>query len=258
VKKKQQASRNGHDRPPWDTSLPGIHPAFKPLTKAEIAEITKQQDELRELANSLGRVQMNEPQRWHEAALGREELHRKNYWYFMSFLPSEAKWVGGRKRQKEQINFHRNGLILALKDLGRFAEAIELAAPKGKPRPGLGKLVREITRYAQGVSRKDGFDHGCKPIFKTLEVPRSRKGETVDVEMPLWNRTGFVYSIKHGAVVDVWECSRCHILNCHNLGPPESQALLYTLREEVERHYRATGRLPDATLMDHILLKRQA
>jgi hypothetical protein len=71
--------------------------------------------------------------------------------------------------------------------------------------------------------------------------------------LPRRSAVAMVVSHKHGGkVVDLYECSVCHHLNAHDLGPPEHQQELHRLRKLVR-----SGKLkPGPEHMDQVLFKK--
>jgi hypothetical protein len=247
-------------KPPWDESKPGptlaklitgeMGPAFGPPTKKELEEARKQITEARSLSMGLGAGEMTQMQWWLEQTRSREHLHRTNLDYFLTTKP---KLLGGRKRQNKQIRIHRYGLVCALRDLGRFQEALDLASDaKGRSRSGFRQIAEQVMEWGMAAARPDDADCGCARRTHLVPTPGDRHLPGTTIELQRRNKIASLFSFRHGKVVDLWRCSVCGMLNAHALGPPESQVEKHRLRDLVAR-----GRLvPGPDHADHVLLKR--
>lgn len=216
-------------RPPWDTSAPGKHPAFAPPTHEEV----------KRLAGGLGRVMMTDDQRFVEQWLRQEELCRANLELF------EAQ------RRKKEAHQYRGALANALCRLGRFAEAVDLVAKKGRARPGYAKLLSEIKLFQYAVEIDDDVFCGCDRPKATLEVTAK---QSVEVELNRRYALGEVFSQKHRKVVTVWVCDVCGEPNAYD-GTPERQQKIEEARRAVAASIKSVHDKMPAQYSDDQLLK---
>lgn len=248
-------------KPPWDESIPGHHPAFRPPTKSEIEAARKAQREAVELANSMGAGEITRRQQWLAQAHSRENLHRTNLEYFLAAKP---RAVGGKKTQANQITLHRYGLVCALRDLGKFSEALDIASSvSGRTRHGFAQIADQIVEWDAAIASDDNAEHACERVTHTVttkNLPNSPKETATVMEYPRRHTAGWVVSHKHGGeVVDIWECSVCHELNAHDQGPPEHQQELHRLRKLVESGQMVNARGkpgPGPEHMDQVIFKK--
>jgi len=231
-------------KPDWDTAKEGPHPAFSPVTDEEIATARRVQEEAQLLAGSVGRGEADEKQKWLADAMHRERFNRANL------------ELARKTKNRAAIFPYRYALALALRDLGQFSEAIALiTTPKGRALKGFENLRKEVEWYRLAVYRDDAHECGCERKVETVVDPALRSTE-VEIELKRRHRVGFVYSTKHGEVVDVWRCSGCGCLNAHNLGPPENQAAIHEARAHLENPHIKVSDRQLAQFADHVLLKK--
>jgi hypothetical protein len=179
--------------PPWITSRPGRHPAFRNPTKAEIDEARKVHREAAELSGSPGRSEADEKQLWLADAEFRERTNR------------DQLALARKMKRKPEIFIYRSALAMALRDLGRFEEAIaEITTPKGKAFKGCQELRKEIEWYRLAVYRDDNYECGCARPVATIPDP-TRQSAVVEIEIRRRHRIGFCFSYKHNQDVEVWK-----------------------------------------------------
>lgn len=231
-------------KPPWDTSKEGSHPAFAEPTKQEIEEARTLQREAREMADSPGRKEASDKQLWIANAELRERTARAN---LALVLPL--------KRPKEAFAY-RYQLAIALKDLGRFAEAVALiTTAKGKSLKGLAGLRREIEWWRLAVYRPDKWECNCTRKVETIDDP-TRRGAPVEIVLKRRHSAGWVYSYRHGAVIEAWRCSLCGCGNAHGLGPPENQRAIHEARALIANPKIKLDDRQMARFSDQVILKK--
>jgi hypothetical protein len=223
-----------HEKPDWDKSKPGTHPAIAaPVTQEEI-----------------------------QAALNtRKYLTREDIFLLDSqdaITHNSANLVTALAHGVNPTPY-RLALAIALTNCGKFDEALKVI----RRRKGFDELAKRIRELRKAIDCEDAAPHDCPR--KRHTTPHHLTGNEAEIELPRRQDVGMVYSAKHGKVVHVWQCSICQHLNAHDLGPPENQQHLYAHRSREEAKIIAAQRKGvkvhasmvehHETLSDHHLLK---
>lgn len=237
---------------PWDESRPGTHPAFtKEVTPEEIEAVKRQ---ARELASGHGRALLTDKSRFLADSEANAEHHRANLDLAMS-----------EKMDQRIIAAHRLAYAMNLINLGMFVEAEQLISDRrGRALPGFKELRRRITKLEHAVNRDDADECKCKrrrhsvPHHNEVQAA-TRQPKENEIEIPRRHNVGMIFSPKHGAVVDVWECYLCGHCNAHPNGPPASQAHIHAARAQAERVIKRASDLDQfGHWADNALLKPAA
>src|SRR5687767_3565614 len=110
------------EKPPWIETIPGVHPAFKPLSKEEAEKLALEAiEEAKRLGDGQGAQFMTADQKFLKDAETRRVHHKANALMFAENIGSSSS-VGYRDRLAEEIK-HRKWWAEAAIDLGKLAEA---------------------------------------------------------------------------------------------------------------------------------------
>lgn len=194
--------------------------------------------------DSPGRSEAGEKQMWLANAQLRERTAR------------EQLAVARPLKRTKEIFIYRYQLAIALRDLGRFEEAIALiTTEKGNALKECSELRKEIEWYRLAIYRDDNYECGCSRLVAAIPDP-SRQNAEATIELRRRHRIGFCFSYKHNQVVEVWKCSRCQCLNAHDLGPPENQQAIHEARALVANPRVELSDREMAGFGDHVMLKK--
>lgn len=201
--------------------LEGVHGAdaegnIKPatLTADEKAFLEKRRVELSELANGAGREALTDDDKWLLAQMRDEQFHGDNL------------IVHGIARNPEQVQFHGLATARALRNLGRFQEAQEIAESLPFKTDERHELLVSISAWAMAVTDGD-VDCGCErkaqsyvdtkgPLFKgkhatvTITPNRRHRAERVMI---------------NGEIRWLYRCSVCGGLSLPSSMPERHQAV---------------------------------
>ncbi len=183
------------DRPEWDKSIAGTHPAFfTPLTQEETTQ-----------AMNLRRF-LPPKDLW---VADNKEAVRSNGILLQAAIDSELP--------QDVVNGYRAALATAFANLGEFEQARLTITRKFKggrrAMAGLAPLLKNIARLKEAILAPNGHDCGCERPRATIP---DDKGRDVEVELPRRQNVGWVLDKAQGKVLTVWECQICGDLNAYD------------------------------------------
>lgn len=220
---------------PWDKRIEGAIPALRDLalTDEEKAFLEKRKAELSELANGAGREALTDDDKWLFAQMRDEQFHGDNL------------IVHGIARNPQQVQFHGLATARALRNLGRFQEAQEIAESLPFKTDERRELLVSSSAWAMAVADGD-VDCGCERKAQSYVDTKGPKfkGKHATVTITPNRRHRAERVVINGEVRWLYRCSICGGLSLPSDMPERHQAVheaRATVMSAVKQGVEATG-----------------
>lgn len=238
-------------KPDWDKSKRGVHPAFTaPVTDEEITAWKR--DKMR-LAAGEGRKYLSAESIFYA---DNEQAKKDNFLRLTEALKEP--------NNVDAISAYRFGLAAAAANLSLFDYALQtISDSKGQALPGFDELAKRIKRLKAAEAQEDGAECHCQRVKKTITVTSTIGSASAskehEVEEQRRQRVGMIYSSRQNAVRHVYECRHCGHLGLHEKAPESHQEAITARRQHEGRFKHASefdvkemGHLADQVLLKPI------